>query len=158
MRLNDSTSPLGAVARGLGAGLIGTGVMTAVQTAVMKAQGSESSDMPAQVGKRISEGVFKQPVPREKMGTLNNAMHFGYGTSWGALYGLTEGTLHPRSSTLDGLLFGTVVWGASLLELPAMKLAPPVWEYPPKQLAMDLGYHLAYGLGTAVGYRVLDRG
>lgn len=85
-------------------------------------------------------------------------MHFGYGTSWGALYGLTHSTLEPRSRTVHGLAFGTLVWGASLLQLPAMKLAPPVWEYPAKDLAMDLGYHLAYGPGVAAGYRILDRG
>jgi uncharacterized membrane protein YagU involved in acid resistance len=53
-------------------------------------------------------------------------------------------------------LFGTTVWGASLVELPAMKLAPPVWEQPPAEVALDLSYHLVYGLGVAAAFAVLD--
>jgi hypothetical protein len=53
--------------------------------------------------------------------------------------------------------FAGVVWGASLVQLPAMGLAPPVWEYPPPQLASDVGFHLVYGVGVATAYAVLDR-
>jgi hypothetical protein len=49
------------------------------------------------------------------------------------------------------------VWGASLVELPAMNPAPPVWKYPPDQPASDLGFHLAYGVGVATAHAVLDR-
>jgi len=54
-----------------------------------------------------------------------------------------------------GLAFGTLVWGASLLELPAMKLAPAVWEYPPLELALDVSYHLVYGVAVAAAYAAL---
>jgi hypothetical protein len=49
-----------------------------------------------------------------------------------------------------------VVWGASALELPAMKLAPPVWGYPRLELTLDVTYHLVYGVAVAAGYRVLS--
>ena len=38
-----------------------------------------------------------------------------------------------------------------------MKLAPPVWEYPPKELMLDASYHLVYGVAVAGAYAVLDR-
>ena len=38
-----------------------------------------------------------------------------------------------------------------------MKLAPPVWEYPAKEAALDLSYHLVYGLGSAADYAALNR-
>lgn len=38
-----------------------------------------------------------------------------------------------------------------------MRLAPPVWEYPPTEMALDLSYHLVYGLGVAGAYGLLER-
>jgi hypothetical protein len=39
-----------------------------------------------------------------------------------------------------------------LIHLPAMKLAPPVWEYSPQQLLSDAGFHLVYGTATAAAF------
>ncbi len=149
-------TPLAAVAKGLLAGVAGTAAMTAAQTAAAKARGgSEPSTTPAQVGKRIIEGVLQRgPVGDDQIPALNTAMHWLYGTSWGAVYGLAQGTRHARISR-GGPAFGTFVWSASLIELPAMKLAPPVWEYPPAGLAEEVGYHLVYGLGVAAAYAAL---
>lgn len=150
------TTPLGAVAKGLVAGAIGTGVMTAYQLAVAKAMGSEGSDVPGELGKRVIEGVFQRPVAEEEKQKLTNPVHALYGTSWGAVYGLVQGTLRPGSGK-HGVGFGTAVWGASLVQLPAMGLAPPVWEMPPQTVALDLSYHLVYGLGVATAYAAIDR-
>jgi hypothetical protein len=49
------------------------------------------------------------------------------------------------------------VWGASLVQLPTMGLALPVWEYPPEELASDVGFHVTYGIGVTTAYEVLDR-
>ena len=57
----------------------------------------------------------------------------------------------------DGARFAGLLRGASLVQLPAMGLAPPVWEYPPQQLASSVGFHLVYGVGDATAYAVLDR-
>jgi len=153
-RGTPSPSPLGAVARGLAAGAAGTAAMTVYQTAVAKIRGTEPSTTPAEVGKRVIRGVFHRRFDEDRTGMLNNAMHWGYGTSWGSVYALTDGVgdvpLVPR-----GLAFGGLVWGASLVELPAMKLAPPVWEYPPLELALDLSYHLVYGIAAAGAYAAL---
>jgi len=151
-----SLTPIGAAVRGLIAGAVGTGAMTAAQTAYYKASGSESSSTPAEVAKRIIRGVLQRDVPDEKTELLNNVMHWGYGTSWGAVYGLVQGTV-AGSAFKHGALFGAGVWSASLVQLPAMKLAPPVWEYPPTELALEVGYHVVYGLGAAAAYTALDR-
>jgi uncharacterized membrane protein YagU involved in acid resistance len=49
------------------------------------------------------------------------------------------------------------VWGASLVHLPVLGLAPPVWEYSREELASDVGFHVAYTHGVATAYAVLDR-
>ena len=149
-------TPLGAVVKGVLAGAAGTAVMTGSQLGYYKAMDVQPSDTPAQVGKRVIEGVLHRgPVPEDKMETLNNAMHWAYGTSWGVLYGLAAGTSKPRALR-GGLLFGAVVWGASLIHLPAMKLSPPIWESDPKSLAPDVGFHVVYGVAVATAYKTLS--
>lgn len=140
----------GALRRGLIAGAVGTAVMTVAQTAYYKATGTEPSSTPAEVGKRVIRGVLQRGVSDDQEGALNHAMHWLYGTQWGVLYGLAA-----RRPT-HGIVFGLVVWGASLVELPAMKLAPPVWEMEPAAIAPDLGFHLLYGVSVAGTHRVLS--
>ncbi|MDQ3608432.1 MAG: DUF1440 domain-containing protein [Actinomycetota bacterium] len=154
----SKNSPLGSVVRGVAAGAIGTAVMTAGQMAYYKVTGAQGSQTPAEVGKRISEGVLHRPVPEEKMKSLNNAMHWSYGTSWGIAYGLAAGSRRPAGdgNIAGGLAFGTVVWGASLVHLPAMGLSPPVWKMPPSSIAPDLGFHLLYGAAVGCAYAALS--
>lgn len=142
-------STRGAIARGVLAGVAGTATMTAAQGAYYKATGAEGSTTPAEVGKRLIRGVLQRDVSDERTETLNQVMHWGYGTTWGTLYGMAA-----RRPTL-GLAFGTLVWGASLVELPAMQLSPPVWELPPSSIAPDLGFHLVFGVGVAAAHRLL---
>lgn len=149
-------TPLGAVGRGLLAGAIGTGVMTAYQMAVQKARGGGSSSVPGEVGKRVIEGVFQRPTPEGIEDTLTMPVHVLYGTGWGAVYGLVHSSLRP-GQLRHGLVFGTLVWATSLVQLPAMKLAPPVWQMPPKEIPIDLSYHLVYGLAVAGGWAAVGR-
>jgi hypothetical protein len=143
------------MARGLAAGFAGTLAMTAYQTAVLKARGPEPSSTPGEVGRRIVEGVLERRVPEERMGLLNSAMHLAYGTSWGAPYAILHSSSEAGAAR-SGALAGLGVWAASLVGLPALKLAPPVWKYPPPELALDVSYHLVYGLSTAAAFRLLE--
>lgn len=176
----SEVTPLGAVGRGLGAGVAGAALMTAWQEASMRlrrdesdsgSQGQESggeqpgagqpdpwqqASTPAKVARRIIEGVFERPVPTERIGLLTNVMHWAYGTSWGAVYGLIQAS-SPGRPLGRGALFGTGVWAMSYITLVPMGLYQPPWKYSPTELAMDLSYHLAYGIGTGVGYSLLDR-
>jgi uncharacterized protein DUF1440 len=149
--------PLAAVRDGAVAGAVGTAAMTAYQLAVIRARGSEPSRTPAEVSKRIIRGVFQRDVPEDKTELLNNGMHWTYGTGWGIAYGIVAPSL-PGSPFRNGVLFGLVVWAASLVELPAMKIAPPVWETPPREVALDASYHLVYGVAVALAYAALSGG
>lgn len=154
--MTRTLSPAGAVARGVLAGAAGTAVMTAAQTAYYKATGSEASDTPFQVAKRIIEGVLQREVPEGSEDALNTGMHVLYGMSWGVPYGLVSGSHDsPQPVLRSAVKFGVTVWSASLVQLPAMQLAPPVWEYDPKSLATDVGFHIVYGLGAALAFRAL---
>jgi hypothetical protein len=150
---SNENSLLGGLARGVAAGAAGTAAMTAAQTAYYKAVGAESSTTPAEVGKRVIRGVLQREVSDEQTDTLNNAMHWLYGTGWGALFGLAAAGRRPGL----GIGFALTVWGASQVELPAMKLAPPIWEnLDPKVLGPDIGFHLVYGVAVATAYKAIS--
>jgi hypothetical protein len=120
-RKQESGGPAIALARGLGAGVIGTTGMTALQELsilVRKARangsGPETSDepkrddpwshapAPAQVAKRVLETVFHQEVHADRIKLLTNLTHWGYGTSLGVMYGLIERRLPFRTKPLVG--------------------------------------------------------
>jgi hypothetical protein len=54
--------------------------------------------------------------------------HWLHGYELGRLHAIVEASRRSRRAR-DAPLFGAAVWGASLVHLPAMRLAPPVWEY-----------------------------
>jgi hypothetical protein len=53
--------------------------------------------------------------------------------------------------------FGTAVWTASYAELVPLGIYEPPWKYPPADLALDLSYHVVYGVVVAVTCAALDR-
>jgi uncharacterized membrane protein YagU involved in acid resistance len=122
--------------------------------AVQDARGGGSSSVPGEVGKRVIEGVFQRDAPEGIEERLTMPVHVAYGTSWGAVFGVVQRSLRPRRLR-HGLLFGTLVWLVSLIQLPAMRLAPPVWRMPAREIPIDLSYHLVYGLGVAAGDALL---
>jgi len=162
--MNEHPSPLGALGRGLVAGVAGAALMTGYQQLVGRLRGGGEQkqprrwrDVPApgQIGKKVADAI-DQKVTLEDAPKLTNAVHWSYGISWGAAYGLVEGTASSRPLT-HGLGFGSFVWGFSYATLVPLGIYEPPWKYPPKELAVDLSYHLVYGLGVAGAYRLLER-
>jgi hypothetical protein len=144
------------------AGAVGTAAMTGWQELAAKLRsvgdGGESQPLdpwanapaPAKVGRMILSSLGYE-VPPDQIGLLTNVMHWGYGTTWGAVYGVLNDGSSRRRPLIRGLAFGTVVWAMSYVELVPLGLYEPPWKYPPEELAFDLSYHLAYGAGLGVG-------
>lgn len=140
--------------------------MTGAQTLAAKLKGSGGSDpedskdpwedapVPAKVARRIVGGVFHEELPAERIGLATNVMHWGYGSGWGAAYGVLADSL-GRSTPRGGLAFGTLVWLSSYAQLVPMGLYEPPWEYEPQELVLDPSYHLVYGSTVAFVYRLL---
>jgi hypothetical protein len=158
---------LGSLGRGVAAGLIGTAAMTAYQLAVAKLRGQPlatpvphrwaDAPAPARVAKKAADAVGQgRRFTREDVPALTNAMHWLYGTAWGAVYGLAAGSGRPNPAT-GGALLGTGVWAAAYGELVPLGIYRPPWRYPAKELALDLSYHLVYGAAVAGAYAALDR-
>jgi hypothetical protein len=160
-------SAVGTLARGLAAGVAGTAAMDGWYEVLKRLRNGTkpkpaagpkdwtAAPAPAQVARLAIRAVTKRDVPIEYIGVLTNVTHWGYGISWGVLYAGADRALR-RNPLRSGVRFGTTVWGIGYVILPALKLYKPIWRYPPRTLAIDLSYHLAYGLGVANGYQALN--
>jgi hypothetical protein len=163
-------TPLGVAARGVVAGLVGTLAMDVWMYARYRREhGTEpfpewefSSDVtgwdkapaPAQVGRRIVEGLFERELPDSRAALANNVMHWGYSVSAAVGYAMIAASLRrPRAGY--GLIFGAGMWGFSYVILPPMHLYKRITEYDAKTLRKDLVAHLVYGMGTAVAFSLL---
>ena len=168
--MGSKTTPLGAVVRGLLAGAAGTAIMDGVWYARYRRDGGtsgfpewetaagldsfEDAPAPAQVGKRVVEGLLRRELKPERARLVTNLVHWGYGLAWGAGYGIVAAsTSRPRAAY--GLLFGPLVWSTAYLVLPPTGIYQPMRRYDAKTLWKDASAHLAYGLGTATVFKLL---
>jgi hypothetical protein len=111
---------------------------------------------PGQVGKRLYEGLLQRELDPRWAALTNNVMHWAYGLTWGALYGLVAASICPPTIR-SGLLLASVVYAADYTVLPLAKLYKQLWEYDLPTLTRDFTAHLAYGVAAAVAYRALNR-
>jgi hypothetical protein len=165
-------TPVGAIVGGTLAGLAGTAAMDLLLFARYKKGGGsdsfttwefssgvdtwDSAPAPAQVGRRLVEGLFDRKLPDRRAALVNNITHWSFGLLAGAQYGLLAGSLR-RPRARYGLPFGTAVWATGYVVLPAAGLYKPIWEYDYLTLAKDLSAHLLYGVTTAGAFGVLLR-
>lgn len=172
VRGSAELTPLGAIVRGLAAGAVGIAAMDLFWYIQYKRGGGKSglldwefsvglndwtkAPAPAQVGKRLYEGLFQRELPPERAALTNNLVHWAYGTIWGSLYGILAGSVR-KPSVIFGLPFGASVWATDYVVLPLARLYKPVWQYDAGTLAQDLSAHLVYGLGTAGAFALLVR-
>ena len=156
MKVKEENAPgqLGnAVGKGILAGLAGVAAMTISQMIEMRVTGRSGSDAPSKAVAKVADIKPTSEAEKEK---VNNEIHWTYGTILGVTRGLISLTgLSGFPATL--LHFG-VVWGSSLVMLPALKISPPITEEEPKSIAVDAFHHAIYALVTGFAYDALDAG
>jgi hypothetical protein len=142
-----------AVGRGLVAGVAGTAAMTVSSTVEARLRGRPASHAPADAtAKALGIKDFESAAAYDRFSTLS---HWGYGTGWGVVRGLLRARgLPPGAATAA---HGAAVWGNAQVALPVLDVAPPVWMWPRRELAIDLFHHAVYALATAVAYERIGR-
>jgi hypothetical protein len=139
-----------AVGRGLFAGAAGTAAMTISSTLEMKLRGREGSTAPADAaGKAL--GV--QPRDPDGQARFSNIVHWGYGTSWGAVRGLV-GAAGLSGPAAAGAHFAAI-WPSAMVMLPSLGVAPPPWKWGATELAVDALHHAVYVTATSAAYTAL---
>src|SRR6478609_6347579 len=137
-------TPLGAIVRGAVAGVVGTLAFDGwLYLQYRRGQGADSfrdwelstavttwdeAPAPAQVGKRLIEGLYEKELPDSRAATINNVAHRAYGVSGAVAYGIAAGSLR-RPRTAYGLLFGAAMWLSGYVSLPPMHLYKPITQY-----------------------------
>ncbi|AUX23803.1 uncharacterized protein SOCEGT47_043330 [Sorangium cellulosum] len=101
------------------------------------------------------------PLRRGLHDALARGMHWGYGATSGALFGLATSRLRLRTlpaALLAGSVMGTAVWAVGYIGwLPAAKLTPPVWRQGARRVAVSVLGHMAFGIVSAIPVLLLDR-
>jgi hypothetical protein len=136
------------VARGLLAGAIGTAAMTVSSTVEQKLRGREASTAPADAATKVL-GIesFCDDAAKSR---FSNAVHWAYGTAWGVPRALLDAAgLDPAAATAA---HGAALWGSEQVMLPALGVAPPLWEWGVAEIAIDALHHAVYTAATSAAY------
>jgi hypothetical protein len=141
------------IGKGVLAGAAGTAAMTVSSTLEAKLRGRPFSTAPAKAATRaLGIETFDDGAAYAR---FSNLVHWGYGTGWGVARGMLRTIgFSPRVAT--PLHFGAL-WGSALYTLPKYEVAPPVIEWEPKEIGIDLFHHLVYIGAAGIAYELLDR-
>jgi hypothetical protein len=141
------------IGRGLLAGLAGTAAMTVSSTLEAKLRGRAPSSAPARAtAKVLGIKEFEDPVAEAR---FNDLSHWGYGTGWGVARGMLRA--FGFSAAFATPVHFAALWGSALYSLPKYEVAPPVTEWAPEDIAIDVFHHLVYVTATAKAYELLER-
>lgn len=148
-----------AVLLGAVAGAAGTMALDIVSYGDMAVRGRQSSDMPAEVVRRLAEkaGNAELAVPSDEASdgmkarrtALGSLSGYAIGISIGALYGaVARGAWAKNGLLLRTFVLGAIAMAAS--DVPATMLgATNLKEWTPSSWISDILPHAAYGLATA---------
>jgi hypothetical protein len=139
-----------AVGRGIFAGAAGTAAMTLSSAIESRLRHREPSQAPALVAGKVLGVQPRNPAGRAR---FSNAVHWAYGTSWGAARGLLDAAgINGRVAPVAHFV---AVWGAEQAMLPALSVAPAPWKQPPGEVAIDALHHAVYVTATNAAYDAL---
>lgn len=146
-RLGDAA---GAVGRGLLAGAIGTAAMTVSSTAEMKMRGRGGSSAPSDAAGKVLGVQPRNPAGEARFA---NVAHWGYGTALGAIRGLLDVAGLDGTDALAAHF--AAVYGSEQVILPALDVAPPLWEWGITEVAIDAFHHGVYAVATSAAYTAI---
>ena len=151
-----------SIAIGAAAGLLGTGVMVALrsfdQHYAPRTIAKTSIDPGLFAVRTLERGAGIQPSPRSAVEQIGaTAVHLGYGTTFGLLYGLWRGRDSQRSSLGDGIVLGMIVYALGHLGLlPLLGLSNPIWRQKVPEIGGELFRHCVFGVAVAATFGIAD--
>ncbi|MGQ0601384.1 MAG: hypothetical protein ACT4QE_06765 [Anaerolineales bacterium] len=97
---------------------------------------------------RVAKDVLDTPIDQKTKQVAGQAIHWGYGAAWGAVYGVVQNRLHLPHQ-VHGLLFGGIVGLIGATIVPALGLTSRRTRQPMAQNVMPFLTHVLYGWVTA---------
>ena len=147
---NSETKSI-SLGRGVAAGLVGTGVMTAFQRFVeMPLTGREESYAPAELAEKLLPLKPKDEASRRR---VNYVAHFVLGVGWGVARGAVgrTGLRGPRATLA---VFGAM-YSADAVTATVLGVYHPT-EWSALDVAIDVVDKLVLAVATGVAYEVLE--
>ena len=150
---DQDDNDMGNLLKGVAAGIIGGLAATAVKSlwegfAPTRAPQQDSPQI--QVADQANMELRGEHLDNQEAEVADQALHFGFGTTAGAIYGATaEAT--DAVTTGYGIPFGMLLWaGTYATTIPALDLDKEITEKDPKYALNQFAGHLLYGLTTEV--------
>lgn len=163
-------SPLGALCAGLVAGFAGALAQSLFFAATRKLAptlsanrleapaAEQRSELPTRTVARPMTEQLAAPAQLLRNEGAARAVHLGFGSAWGALYGLAAGTLPLLGTPKNGVAFGMIVWLVSDdVLLPALRLRARPQHSPVQSHLHGLAGHAVYGAVVASTFAALGR-
>ncbi|MDQ2785815.1 MAG: DUF1440 domain-containing protein [Chloroflexota bacterium] len=145
-----------AIVDGAFGGTVGTVAMSACMLAAGKA-GLIGEHPPDTIAGATLDAVGVRQQDEGVQDTLAILLHFGFGISCGALFGVLHRRLPFRvPAALHGMVFAAIIWATSYQGwIPALGIMPPASKDRPDRPRVMLLAHLVYGalLGATVARR-----
>ena len=85
---------------------------------------------------------------------FSSKVHYTYGTSWGVVRGLFS--LAGLSGFAATSAHFAAVWGTAITIEPKLDIAPPVTQWEPKDIAVDIFHHAVYALVAGLVFDAID--
>jgi uncharacterized membrane protein YagU involved in acid resistance len=106
----------------------------------------EDVDATVKTAQAISRGFFDHELSEKEMNVAGPAVHYGYGTIMGGVYGaLAE--VWPTIDTGFGMPYAMALWLlGDEVAVPALHLGAPPTQTSPRTHADALASHICYGL------------
>ena len=143
-----TNTTLGAMGRGMVAGLAGTIAMTMSERLEMAVTGRQASTVPGQVGAHLLPG--RDPNNQIDVDRLNGPVHWAHGVSMGAIRGILDvaGAQGPAASAAHFAL----LWGGDAVLYRTLGVADVPWRWGADELAADLLHKGVYAAVTGATY------
>jgi len=150
---------------GAAAGAVGTVALNATTYTDMVLRGRAASSVPSEAAGRLAEklGIDLSaedeeqdgPTAQNRQSGLGALQGYVVGLGLGAVYGLVRPRLGDVSVPLAGLGLALAAMAGSDAPTAALGVVEPS-TWPLSTWAMDLGFHLPYGLATAAAYEAFS--
>ncbi len=104
---------------------------------------------------QITDVLLHRTVGKATVNTATNravafAMHFGYGTGVGAIFGPVAARV-PMSPIVTGVIYAVLIWAGSYLGwIPAADILPPATRQPARHNAIMILGHVIYGSALGI--------
>jgi hypothetical protein len=110
----------------------------------------KASNAPA---KAVERTLHIEATPGNKE-NFSNEVHWVYGTSWGVMRGLLS-MAGIRGFAATSLHLASI-WGTAVNIQPKLDIAPPLSEWEPKDIAIDILHHAVYAIAAGLVFDAID--